>query len=263
MNNNFDIVMSYIDAHITESTEDIKKGIWLTIGYSSKVFGDCFTVLTGQTLFHYIGMRKLYFAAKELIENRDRTICDIALEYGYSEQSAFTRAMKAFWNATPSDIRRGDFHIPENRYTLRGISVPDSNKAQTRTQRILHDLESKGTLSPLNWELFGELEQASDNYGFDIDTCYEIVDLAEKIGVPPKRLLSSCYEETLKSELEEELSEKQGLGLSEKERLCIMLDLDSKELEDVCQFFECQYYDLDEAMVDIYMKHKHDYINEA
>lgn len=252
MNNNFDIVMSYIDAHITETAENIKKGIRLTIGYNSKTFGDCFSVLTGLSLFHYISMRRLYFAAKEIKENKGKTICDIALEYGYSEQSALTRNMRAFWGVTPSDIRRGAFCIPENKYTLQEISASKSNEAETRTKQILRDLEGKGTLSPLNWQLFGELEQASENYGFDIDTCYEIADLAEKIGVSPERLLSVCYEETLREECEEE-----SFQNSQKEELCILLDLSSeKELGGICQFFDCKYYDLDETMVDIYRKHK-------
>ena len=52
--NKFDTVMDYIDVHIAEETDNIKKGIYNEIGYNSNTFGNCFSVLTNKTLFHYI-----------------------------------------------------------------------------------------------------------------------------------------------------------------------------------------------------------------
>ncbi len=84
MNNKFDTVMDYIDAHIHEDAENIKKGIYSEIGYNSSHFGKCFEVLTGETLFHYINERKLFFAGQELKLNLEKSICDISLDLGYS-----------------------------------------------------------------------------------------------------------------------------------------------------------------------------------
>jgi AraC-like DNA-binding protein len=92
--NKFDLVMDYIDANISQDVETIKKGIYSLIGYSSFTFGECLKVLTEKTLHHYIHERKMYFAAQALKTDPDRSIADIALEYGYSEQSAFSRAFK-------------------------------------------------------------------------------------------------------------------------------------------------------------------------
>lgn len=253
MKNNFDKVMKYIDAHITEDTESIKKGIISTIGYNSKMFGDCFTVLTGESLFHYISMRRLYWAAKELKECKDKSICEIAMEYGYSEQSAFTRTMRAFWDATPTDIRRGTVDIPENKYVLQQLATSDMPKGETRTQKMLLDLDVKGNLSPLNWKLFGDLECASTNYDWDIDTCYAIADIAEKIGVSYERLLEVCYHATLSEELDE--YNQLGYGISKREELCMILDLDSEdELDAICEYFKCKFYDVDGDMVEKYRK---------
>ena len=105
--NKFDLVMDYIDASILHDVETIKKGIYSLIGYNSLTFGNCFSVLTGQTLFHYINGRKMYFAAQSLRNDIDRSIADIALEYGYSEQSAFSRAFKLYCQVTPLEVRKG------------------------------------------------------------------------------------------------------------------------------------------------------------
>ena len=105
MKNSFDIVMDYIDEHIGDDSETIKKGIWLSTGYSSAEFGKFFSILTNETLFSYIRRRKLYLAFNELQRNRNKPIVDIALDYGYSEQSAFTRAMKNEYDMTPDEIR--------------------------------------------------------------------------------------------------------------------------------------------------------------
>ena len=52
--NKFDLVMDYIDANIQNSPESLKKGIYKLTGISSNTFGNCFSVLTNDTLFHYI-----------------------------------------------------------------------------------------------------------------------------------------------------------------------------------------------------------------
>ena len=69
--NKFDTVMDFIDANITKETETIKKGIYHEIGYNSNTFGNCFSILTNESLFHYINERRAFLAAQELISNGD------------------------------------------------------------------------------------------------------------------------------------------------------------------------------------------------
>lgn len=247
MKNRFDIAMDYIDVNIKKNNDIIKKGLLNEIGYNSHVFGNCFTILTNQTLFHYINMRRLFFASQEILQYPEKTICDIAIEYGYSEQSAFTRAMKVFWDCTPNEIKRNTKVIPDNKHTLENIVQKHKNTKETRTQKILHDLETKGTLSLLNGQLFIDLEKAAEDLEFDIDTCYEIADLAEKLQISPAKLLYSCHSLILEQELE---SEQYGY-ISEKEQLEIIFDLSEEEnIDDICDFFNCKYYDIDKSMVD-------------
>ena len=134
MNNKLDTVMDYIDAHIHEDAENIKKSIYSEIGYNSSHFGKCFEVLTGETLFHYINERKLFFAGQELKLNLEKSICDISLDLGYSDQSAFTRAMRTYHDCTPGEIRKGTKSIPNNKFQLRDTFA----ETQLPLRRILN-----------------------------------------------------------------------------------------------------------------------------
>ncbi len=243
--NKFDLVMDYIDANIQLSTEELKKGIHSLIGYNSNTFGNCFSVLTNNTLFHYISERKMYFAGKELRENQEKPICDIALDYGYSEQSAFTRAMKTFFKCTPNDVRKGKHSIPDNRCNLKDF---DKEYSDTRIQRIFRALENNENISSYNMELLIGLENASDEYGFDFDTCCQIADLAEKLEVSPLSLVDKCFEVILMEEND---------GLTQQDRVAIELGIESyEELKNICKHFDCKYYDLDSIMVMIYREQK-------
>lgn len=83
--NKFEVIMDYIDNNIKQDVSEIKKGISKVSGYNSLAFGKCLLVLTNITLHHYICSRKLYFALKELRENSEKKMCDIAYDYGYSD----------------------------------------------------------------------------------------------------------------------------------------------------------------------------------
>ena len=249
--NKFDLVMDYIDANIQQDTETLKKGIYNLIGFNSNTFGNCFSVLTNNTLFHYISKRRMFFASKELQENLDKPICAIALDYGYSDQSAFTRAIKAFYQCTPNDIRKGYCTIHDNKINLKDFN---SDHGNTRIQRIFHALENNENLSIYNIELMMDLEKAANEYGFDFDTCCAIAELAEKLEVSPLLLVSKCFHTVLEEEEEEE-EENRNSGFSQQDRIAIECGIESdEELKDICEYFDCKYYDLDSAMVRHYKK---------
>jgi AraC family transcriptional regulator len=45
-------------------------------------------------------------AGQELRQHPERRIIDIALDFGYTSNEAFTRAFFQVWNCTPSDFRK-------------------------------------------------------------------------------------------------------------------------------------------------------------
>lgn len=54
----------------------------------------------------YLHQRRLAFALKE-VRDTDRPLLDIALDYGFSGQEAFTRAFKALYGVTPVSTAAG------------------------------------------------------------------------------------------------------------------------------------------------------------
>ena len=53
----------------------------------------------------YLRSRKLAFALKEIRDSK-KTILDIAFDYGFSSNEAFTRAFKNAYGVTPSEYRK-------------------------------------------------------------------------------------------------------------------------------------------------------------
>lgn len=243
--NKFDLVMDYIDANISQDVETIKKGIYSSIGYNSLTFGNCFSVLTGQTLFHYINERKMYFAAQSLRNDIYRSVADIALEYGYSEQSAFSRAFKLYCQATPLEVRKGNANILDNKYTL--VDLCNENKnSEDRLACIAKELQETGDLSMQSWRYLERMGEASQNGVFDIDTCSAIFELAERLEIPFVMLLNAC--ESIVIDVNSDPS-----YLSPKIEKAIECGISSDmELKEICDYYNCKYYDLDEFMVEAY-----------
>lgn len=95
-----------------------------------------------------------------------------------------------------------------------------------------------------------EIEGLSDEYGFDIDTCYQIADLAERLGVPCTLLASMCFDAVIDiqsdpSYIPPDIEIAMSLGISSDE-----------ELDAICQHFKCEPYELDSFKVSLYNKTK-------
>ncbi len=69
-----------------------------------------FNIVSGMTLSEYIRNRKMSLAAKEIKES-GRRILDIALDYGYNSQEAFSRAFKNVHGISPSQAKTSDASI--------------------------------------------------------------------------------------------------------------------------------------------------------
>lgn len=246
MKNKFDAVMDYIDAHIHEDTETIKKGIYNEIGYNSSHFGKCFEVLTGETLFHYINERKLFFASQKLKQNLDKTICDISFELGYSDQSAFTRAMRTYHDCTPGEIRKGLKSIPNNKFRLSNFS---NNKLERKADIFWRELDENGLLSDKKFDYLMDIENAAKEFGFSVDTSYAIADVAERLEIPVGILLRECFELMVELHCDPEY-------IPPYVEAAIDAGIEStEEMEKICEFYQCKYYDVDYFMVEAYRKH--------
>ncbi|RCX06857.1 AraC family transcriptional regulator [Anaerobacterium chartisolvens] len=75
------------------------------LGYSEFHTTRKFKEISGMQFRNYLRHRKLAFALKE-VRDSEKSILDIAFDYGFSSHEAFTRAFKGTYGVTPSEYRK-------------------------------------------------------------------------------------------------------------------------------------------------------------
>ncbi len=75
------------------------------LGYSEFYTTRKFAEISGMPFRDYLRHRKLAFALKE-VRDSQKSLLDIAIDYGFSSHEAFTRAFKATYGLTPSAYRK-------------------------------------------------------------------------------------------------------------------------------------------------------------
>lgn len=75
------------------------------VGYSPYYCSTKFHEYMGITFKQYIAKRKLKFATID-IKNTNKRLVDIAMEYGFSSQEAFTRAFVGAYGKSPYKYRK-------------------------------------------------------------------------------------------------------------------------------------------------------------
>ena len=81
------------------------RGLAGKLGYSEFHMTRKFREITGMGFRDYLQGRKLAFALKE-VRDSEKSMLDIALDYGFSSNEAFTRAFKRSYGVTPSQYRK-------------------------------------------------------------------------------------------------------------------------------------------------------------
>ena len=74
------------------------------LGYSEYYTSRKFRELAGMTLRDYLRLRRLAFALRD-VRDTDAGILDIAVQYGFSSNEAFTHAFKKAYGVSPSAYR--------------------------------------------------------------------------------------------------------------------------------------------------------------
>jgi len=75
------------------------------LGYSEYYTSRKFREISGMQFRDYLRCRRLAFALKE-VRDTDKGILEIAMDYGFSSNEAFTRAFKETYSVTPSEYRK-------------------------------------------------------------------------------------------------------------------------------------------------------------
>ncbi|CAM2991733.1 AraC family transcriptional regulator [Hathewaya histolytica] len=75
------------------------------LGYSEFYTTRKFKEISGMQFRDYLRHRKLAFALKE-VRDSEKSILNIAFDYGFSSHEAFTRAFKGTYGVTPSEYQK-------------------------------------------------------------------------------------------------------------------------------------------------------------
>lgn len=102
-------MIDWIEDHITENpTLDEMAN---QIGYSKFYCSSQFHSVLGMTIRSYIAGRRLCSATLQ-VRDTQKPIIEVALEHGYSSQSALTRAFQSAYGCTPAAYRKKPVPIP-------------------------------------------------------------------------------------------------------------------------------------------------------
>ncbi|WP_109301252.1 GyrI-like domain-containing protein [Aquimarina sp. AU474] len=74
--------------------------------YSPFHFHRIFKIMTNETLNTYITRKRIEKAASTLFRQKEITISEISLRYGFNSISSFSRAFKKFYSISPSEFRK-------------------------------------------------------------------------------------------------------------------------------------------------------------
>jgi AraC-like DNA-binding protein len=95
--------LSFIDQHLEERITAVQ------IAYSASIpefhFQRLFSTYLGETVSQYVLHRRLEFAAKKLVHNKNLAIGEVAYSSGFDSHSSFTRAFKNYFEISPSEFR--------------------------------------------------------------------------------------------------------------------------------------------------------------
>ena len=96
--------IEYIETHLLEELH--MPAIANVAGTSESEIQKTFYALTGISIVEYVRRRRLTLAGFEL-QKREKSVLEVALEYGYTSPDSFTRAFRQMHGTTPSAVKKG------------------------------------------------------------------------------------------------------------------------------------------------------------
>lgn len=178
----FDNIMDYIEDNLIKTNIEIENGIVEILNIDIKKFKTFFEFLTNNTLANYINSRRFNAIAIDLIN--DVNIMELVSSYGYSEQSAISRAIKNYYGFTPGEIKK-------------------SKNVQILPKMYYEDFYNDG-IKKIKDKLYDSLETGDDFFSYDVenffdpffsvDECLEIFKLSNKLEIDYMILKEKCID---------------------------------------------------------------------
>ena len=235
-----DTALSIIDKNICLDHKKIVRKIYAETGYCDQDFNKFLAIISSGslTLGEYIRKRRLYFAVCDMMNCPEKSLIDIALNYGYSEQSAFTRAVKCAYGKTPAELRKSNEMIPDNRQDIEAY-LSKKSKLDSIIEKITSD-------ECCIWQddgYFDAFIHATEEYGFDVSTCCIVSELSEKLDIPFASLLNVCFDMMIDYHSDSDY-------ISPDINYAIDIGItNDKELNSICEYYQCKCCELTQLHV--------------
>lgn len=244
--NIFDRVMDFIDENIKEEYSKIKEGIYADTNYTDMQISKFMSILSNgeYTLYEYYTRRRAYFASRELVDNPEKSIAEIAQDFNYSDQTALNRKLKKQYNHTPNEIRKHRIRFDDNKLSFSSFDT-SAIKIGKRLQNAIDGMIKDNAFSDDDY--FFDFINATDEYGFDTSTCLAISEVSEKIGVPFASLLYICFDTMIEYKSSEDY-------VDPKNEMAIECEISLDEMDKICEDLGCEYYNLSPDLVREYKK---------
>ena len=172
--------IEYIEEHLLEELHmpEIAKAT----GNLENDLQKTFYALTGISIVEYIRRRRLSLAGYEL-QNREQSVLDIALKYGYTSPDSFTRAFRQMHGITPSAVKKGGCLLKSYGkitfvLTIRGVNAMNYRILK---KEELHIIGFKKWFSTENDSQLTEIPKMWDSVTDELRQ--QIVDLSNNDGV--------------------------------------------------------------------------------
>lgn len=100
MNEHIQLMIDWMEDHVKQFSLG---GLSNYMGYSPYYCSFKFHQITGISIRRYILLRRLYLSTEDLVNNRK--IIDVAIDYNYSSQEAYSRAFKTVFGVNPREFQ--------------------------------------------------------------------------------------------------------------------------------------------------------------
>lgn len=130
-------------------------------GVSKFHFHRMFTSRFDQSVMDYVWSRRLTLASQALLEKPKLSLMNIAFDFGFNSNEAFTRAFKKQFGCTPSVFRQNGRKIPwrevplkkKEHVMIKPVKIEYRNSFQVVGQSEMYDSETRKNI-PNQWDKF-------------------------------------------------------------------------------------------------------------
>lgn len=171
--------IKYIDAHLNETLS--VQLIADQFAFSPYYFHRLFTSIVGKSMIAYVRDRRIAYACRMLNET-DRKVLDIALDFGFDSAQSFSRAFKSITEMSPTEYRARQIVpciVPATELVkqftnrLKGGIVMNPNMIK-RDKMILAGVSGAGTETAEIWKRFMKLYEDTPLTDKLSDDSYEV-----------------------------------------------------------------------------------------